>query len=242
MAGTLGARFCTAFRQHLSLSLYETTTMSLSTSLKLARIAADSGAPYVGNLAKVAAAIMELLEAKGKNKAATKELCESITDTIVVVDTLIKMQGETGETHFKEICLEMERYLGLIIQGLKDAQRKQHGFKGILNAPEFKATIESYGRRVDHLRIDFLLQVMGDCKIAFMEIICKQHDLMVEMHSVKATASKEAMMISAMIKRTAYYSTLALCFFAFFLLSLGDDASPCHGRIGYKHIPPMPPD
>ncbi len=48
----------------LPLSLYKTTTMSLSTSLKLARIAADSGAPYVGNLAKVAVAIMELLEVR----------------------------------------------------------------------------------------------------------------------------------------------------------------------------------
>ncbi len=73
---------------------------------------------------------------------------------------------------------------------------------------------------------------MGDCKIALMEIICQQHDLMVEMNRMKATASKEAMVISAIIKHTAYYSTLVLCFFAFFLLSLSDDAIPWHDRVG----------
>ncbi|KAK0466639.1 hypothetical protein IW261DRAFT_1521088 [Armillaria novae-zelandiae] len=196
------------------------------TSRMLLYITADSGAPYVGSLAKVATAILDLLEAKGKNKKTTKELCDSIANTIVVVDTLIKMQRDTGEIHFKDVCLEMERYLDCISQELKDAQRKQRGIMGVFDAPEFKATIKTYGKRVHDLKVDFLLQVMGDCKLALNDISCQLQDLIAETQSMKDTASKEVRVIRTVIRQTAYYSALALCLFAFFVLFLTDDDNP----------------
>ncbi|PBK65343.1 hypothetical protein ARMSODRAFT_978444 [Armillaria solidipes] len=154
---------------------------ALTASLKVARIAEASGVPYLEKLAKVAVVVFELLEKKGKNKEAVKELCESIANTIVVVNSLVIMQERKGETYFNDICVEMEGYLSAMMKELKDTKQKYHGFKGIFHVENFKDAIQAYEKCVNDLKTDFSIQVMGDCMLALIETNCMQHDLMAKM-------------------------------------------------------------
>ncbi|KAK0491743.1 hypothetical protein EDD18DRAFT_1358517 [Armillaria luteobubalina] len=80
----------------------------LNVCLKVAKIAEASGAPYLKNVAKVAVVVFELLKQKGKNKTDAKELCESIADTIVVINDLVRMHGDQDTSCYIDICGEME--------------------------------------------------------------------------------------------------------------------------------------
>ncbi|KAK0436264.1 hypothetical protein EV421DRAFT_1132593 [Armillaria borealis] len=136
---------------------------ALNACLKVANIAEASGVPYVQNVAKVAAGVFKLLEQKGKNKKNADELCQSIADTIVVIDTLVRMQGEQGTSCYIDICGEMETYLQSMAQDIKDFKRKHRGFKGVFCVDDFRDAIQCYRRRVDDLKTDFVIHSVGDC-------------------------------------------------------------------------------
>ncbi|PBK65348.1 hypothetical protein ARMSODRAFT_1087487 [Armillaria solidipes] len=132
-----------------------TVMSTLNACLKVANIAEASGVPYVENVAKVAVHVFELLEQKGKNKKNAEELCQSIADTIVVIDTLVRMQGEQGTSCYIDICGEMETYLQRMAQDIKEFKLKHRGIKGIFCVDDFRDAIQSYRRRVDDLKTDF---------------------------------------------------------------------------------------
>ncbi|PBK65333.1 hypothetical protein ARMSODRAFT_1006694 [Armillaria solidipes] len=138
---------------------------ALNACLKVANIAEASGVPYVENVAKVAVVVFKLLEQKGKNKKSAEELCESIADTIVVIDTLVHMQGERGTSCYIDICGEMERYLESMAQDIKDIKLKHRGLKGVFCVDEFRDAIQAYRRRVDDLKMDFVIHSVGDCHL-----------------------------------------------------------------------------
>lgn len=160
---------------------------ALNASLQVASLVEASGIPYVEKLAGVAVAVIKLLEKKAKNKEDVKELCESITNTVDVIETLVSMHGERGAAYFKDICTEMERYLTGIADDLKDAQRKHRGIQGFLNINKFQDTIQGYRKRVDDLKADLLIHITGDSMLALIEI----HHMLTEMRNVKKTALKE---------------------------------------------------
>ncbi|SJL02830.1 uncharacterized protein ARMOST_06168 [Armillaria ostoyae] len=136
---------------------------ALNVCLQVANIAEASGVPYLEKLAKVAVTVLELLEKRGKNKKDAKELSESIANTIIVIDTLVRMHGECASPYFEDICGAMAGYLDGIAQDLKAAQRKQRGIRGLFNIDEFRDAIQVYRKRVDDLKTDFLVHLMGDC-------------------------------------------------------------------------------
>ncbi|KAK0207292.1 hypothetical protein IW262DRAFT_1420802 [Armillaria fumosa] len=141
---------------------------ALNVCLQVANIAEGSGIPYLERLAKAAVTIFELLEKKGKNKNAAKELSESIANTIVVIDTIVRMHRERAGPYFEDICGAMTGYLDGIAKDLKDGQRKHRGIKSIFNVDECRDAIQVYRKRVDDLKVDFLIHLTGDC---FAEII-----------------------------------------------------------------------
>ncbi|KAK0450472.1 uncharacterized protein EV420DRAFT_1646386 [Desarmillaria tabescens] len=143
---------------------------ALNACLKVANIAEASGVPYVENVAKVAVSVFELLEHKGKNKKNVKELCESIANTIAVIDAFVRMHGEPEASHFKDICGEMEKYLESMAQELKDIKRKHRGLKGVFSVHDFRDAIQTYRRRVDDLKTDFLIHSVGDCRLEVTQI------------------------------------------------------------------------
>ncbi|KAK0218475.1 hypothetical protein EDD85DRAFT_961495 [Armillaria nabsnona] len=147
----------------------------------------SSGIPYVEKLAKVAVAVIELLEKKAKNKEDVKELCKSITNTVDVIKALVSMHGEQGAAYFKDICTEMDRYLASIADDLKDAQRKHRGLGGFLNVNKFQDAIQGYKKRVDDLKMDFLIHITGDSRLTLVEI----HRLLADVKNVKEAALKE---------------------------------------------------
>ncbi|KAK0479506.1 hypothetical protein IW261DRAFT_1593530 [Armillaria novae-zelandiae] len=150
---------------------------TLSACLKVARIAEASSVPYLENVAKVAVVIFELLEQAGKNQKDAKELCESIANTIVVIDTLVHMQGERGAAYFMGICGEMEKYLQGMAKDIKDITRKQSRIKGVFKVDESRDAIQAYRKRVDDLKTDFLIHVTGDCLLGIMQMNCLLKDL-----------------------------------------------------------------
>ncbi|KAK0436263.1 hypothetical protein EV421DRAFT_1132554 [Armillaria borealis] len=152
---------------------------TLNVFLKIAEIAEASSVPYLENVAKVAIVIFELLEQKGKNKEDAKELCESIANTIVVIDTLVRMQGEREAPYFMGICEEMEGYLQGMTQDLKDTKRKHRGIKGVFNVDEFRDAIQAYRKRVDDLKMDFLIYVTSDCLFEVKQMRHSEEDVVI---------------------------------------------------------------
>ncbi|PBK84454.1 hypothetical protein ARMGADRAFT_1037173 [Armillaria gallica] len=169
-------RFCELHKFLLS----PTTMPALNVFLKVAEIAKASGLPYLKNVAKVTVVIFKLLEQKGKNKEDAKELCESIANTIIIIDTLVHKQGEQGAPYFMGICREMEGYLQGMVQGLKDTKRKHSGIKGIFCVDEYRDTIQAYRKHVNDLKMDFLIHVMGDCLLGVMQMNCLLKDVMAQ--------------------------------------------------------------
>ncbi|KAK0491740.1 hypothetical protein EDD18DRAFT_1109490 [Armillaria luteobubalina] len=136
---------------------------ALNACLKVAKIAEASGAPYLENVANVAVVVFELLKQKGNNKKDVKELCESIADTIVVINDLVRMHGDQDTSCYIEICGEMETYLQRMAQDIKDFKLKHRGLRGVFCVDDFRDAIKSYRRRVNDLKNDFMIHSMGDC-------------------------------------------------------------------------------
>ncbi|KAK0218480.1 hypothetical protein EDD85DRAFT_355050 [Armillaria nabsnona] len=162
---------------------------ALNACLKVAQIAEASSVPYLENVAKVAVVIFELLEQKGKNKEDAKELCESIANTIVIIDTLVRMQGERGAPYFMGICGEMEGYLQGMAQDLKDTKRKHHGIRGVFSVNEFRDAIQAYRKRVDDLKMDFLIYVTSDCLLEVKRIRHSEEDFVIRIPKKTAAIS-----------------------------------------------------
>ncbi|KAK0218484.1 hypothetical protein EDD85DRAFT_1029196 [Armillaria nabsnona] len=144
----------------------------LNACLKVANIAEASGVPYVENVAKVALVALKLLEQKGKNKKSADELCESIADTIVVIDTLVRRHGDQGTLCYSDSCGEMEKYLQSMMEDIKSFKLKHRGFRGFFRADNFRDIIRAHRRRVDDLKTDFLIHSVGDCNSKVTQIHC----------------------------------------------------------------------
>ncbi|KAK0437289.1 uncharacterized protein EV420DRAFT_1588671 [Desarmillaria tabescens] len=159
---------------------------------QVASLAEASGIPYIEKLAKVAVAVMELLEQRKKNKKDVKALCESIANTVVVINTVVRMNEEAGAAYFKDICAEMEAYLTSLAQELKgEIERKHSGIKSFFNTQELRDTIQDYRMRVDDLKTDFLIHVTGNCLSVLVELQTTQQELiclMVEIRNKENTA------------------------------------------------------
>ncbi|KAK0464097.1 hypothetical protein IW261DRAFT_1524714, partial [Armillaria novae-zelandiae] len=180
---------CGSVRQstaHLSFS--ETTTMpALNVCLQVAKIAEGSGIPYLEDLAKAGVTVFELLEKKGKNKKAAKELSESIANTIVVIDTIVHMHRIRAGAYFEDICGGMAGYLDSMAQDLNHTHLKHHGIKSFFNVDECRDVIQVYRKRVDNLKVNFLIHLMGDC---FAEVI-KVHKVVQVLKDITEMRSRD---------------------------------------------------
>ncbi|KAK0185343.1 hypothetical protein F5146DRAFT_1228255 [Armillaria mellea] len=130
---------------------------ALNACLKVAKIAEASGAPYLENVAKVAVVVFELLKEKGKNKKDAEELCQSIADTIVVIDDLVR-----NASSYIDICREMEGYLQCMAQDIKDFKLRYRGLRGVFCVDDFRDAIQAYRRHADNLNRDFMMHVVLD--------------------------------------------------------------------------------
>ncbi len=102
---------------------------ALNACLQVSRLAEAAGdsVPFLESVAKIAVLVFKLLDVrlillhcmhvltdscalqqKAKNKESAKELCESIANTILVINDLVRMQGECERSCYIDICGEME--------------------------------------------------------------------------------------------------------------------------------------
>ncbi|KAK0432485.1 hypothetical protein EV421DRAFT_1848541 [Armillaria borealis] len=129
-----------------------------SAGVVVAKIAEASGVPYLQNVAKAAVVVIELLEKVKTNKHEAKELCESIANTVTVINShAAGKKGEQRTEYFADICSEMERCLSDIEEQLNNERRKRRRLKGFVNANDFHDAIKTYRRRVEDLKTDFLV-------------------------------------------------------------------------------------
>ncbi|PBK93581.1 hypothetical protein ARMGADRAFT_1030179 [Armillaria gallica] len=111
----------------------------------IAKLAEATGVPYLENVAKAAVAVIELLKKVKTNKCEVKELCESIANTVTIINShVMSKKGEQRVECFTDICGEMEQCLNDIAGQVKDKKCKHHGLKGFINANDFHDAIETY--------------------------------------------------------------------------------------------------
>ncbi|KAK0207295.1 hypothetical protein IW262DRAFT_1302890 [Armillaria fumosa] len=177
----------------------------LNACLQVTRLAEASGIPYIEKLAQVTVAIMELLEQGGKNQKDVKALCESIANTVVVINTVVSMNEEMGATFFKDICVEMEEYLTSLAQDLKaELERKHRGVKGFFRTKELQETIQDFRIRVNDLRTDFSIH----CLLMLVELQLTRRNktrLMAEIQNKEDTAPNGEFVIRIATKHAVLF-------------------------------------
>ncbi|KAK0429837.1 hypothetical protein EV421DRAFT_1863806 [Armillaria borealis] len=182
---------------------------SLNACLKVANLAEASGIPYIEKLAKIVVVVMELLEQRGKNKKDVKALCESIANTVVVVNTVVSMYEEVGAAYFTSICEEMEEYLTSLAEDLKsEVKSKHHGIKGFFSTKELRNAIQDYRIRVNDLKTDFLIHVTSDSRLALVDVQATQRDsmrLMAEIRNKQNTALEGEFVIRIATKPVVFF-------------------------------------
>ncbi|KAK0466643.1 hypothetical protein IW261DRAFT_1521104 [Armillaria novae-zelandiae] len=168
---------------------------NLNACLQVASLAEASGIPYIEKLAKVVVVVIELLEQRGNNKKDVKALCESIANTVVVINTVVRMHEEVGAAYFTSICTEMEIYLTSLAEDLKrEVKSKNHGIKGLFRTKELRDAIQTYRIRVNDLKTDFF----GDSQLVLVDIQATQTEsmhLMAEIRNKQNTALEEEFVI-----------------------------------------------
>ncbi|KAK0185325.1 hypothetical protein F5146DRAFT_1167000 [Armillaria mellea] len=89
-----------------------------------------------------------------------------------------------------------------LLEDLEDVQGKHRGFKGFLNVNKFQDTIQGYKKRVDDLKMDFLIHLTGNSMLTLAEI----HSMVAGMELTKETASREgSVIIQITITRVAFF-------------------------------------
>ncbi|KAK0491724.1 hypothetical protein EDD18DRAFT_1416029 [Armillaria luteobubalina] len=151
---------------------------SLNACLQVASLAKALGIPYIEKLAKVVVVIMELLEQRGNTKKDVKALCKSIANTVIAINTVVKMHEEVRAAYFMSICAEMEEYLMSLVEDLKrEVKSKHHGIKGLFSTKELRDAIQDYRTRVTDLKTDFLIHIGSESCLLLVDIQATQSDL-----------------------------------------------------------------
>ncbi|PBK65336.1 hypothetical protein ARMSODRAFT_1022446 [Armillaria solidipes] len=189
---------------------------ALNACLQVARLAEAAGdsVPYLESVAKVAVLVFKLLDQKAKNKESVKELCESIANTIMVIETLVRMQGERESSCYIDICEEMEKYLQGTAQDMTDMKLKHRGIKGVFCVDHFRDAIQAYRRRVDDLKTDVMIHSLSDCRLEVMQVHCPMKDVVAQ--AVVRHLKESDEFVFRISKRPV--AITALFFFFFFLV------------------------
>ncbi|KAK0234286.1 hypothetical protein IW262DRAFT_143732 [Armillaria fumosa] len=170
----------------------------ISSCALIAKPAEATGVPYLENLAKVAVAVIELLDKVKTNKHRAKELAESIANTITVINSHVTgRKGEQRTAYFVDIFHEMERCLSSITEHLKNEPRKQRGLKGLLDAHDLRDAIESYRRQIEDLKMDFLIHITSDC-------LLMQYDLAAEVRTTNRAGPQDEIVIHIPIRHARF--------------------------------------
>ncbi|KAK0471986.1 hypothetical protein IW261DRAFT_820681 [Armillaria novae-zelandiae] len=124
--------------------------------------------PYIKGVAGCIAAILEIVELEGKNNKDLQDLAESIGTTIRIIKETVEAHGDTSAIRFRDLCVEIQRYLESLIGELNTTRRKLK-FKSItrfLTTKKVSAVIDGYKQRVNNIKADYLVLVTTDSRLA----------------------------------------------------------------------------
>ncbi|KAJ7104954.1 hypothetical protein C8R44DRAFT_886965 [Mycena epipterygia] len=132
--------------------------------------------PYVKGVCGTVVVLLETIEKVKKNRDDWKELCETTMNIITIVHSQLLVHGDSGATHFKQLCEELEKYiqsfsveilayLHSFLQEAYDGAQLLHkepkGFRGWINKiVKLRSTsdeISKYGKTIQELRSNFVL-------------------------------------------------------------------------------------
>ncbi|KAK0471993.1 hypothetical protein IW261DRAFT_821017 [Armillaria novae-zelandiae] len=144
--------------------------------IQFAKLAAAAGEmapfPYIKGVAGCIVTILEIIELAGKNNKDLQDLAESIGTTIRIIKETVQAHGDTSAIHFRDICVEIQKFLESLIVELNGTQRmlKSKTITQFLTTKKVSGAIDGYKRRVNDIKTDFLVLVTADSRLAMSEM------------------------------------------------------------------------
>ncbi|KAK0479215.1 hypothetical protein IW261DRAFT_167805 [Armillaria novae-zelandiae] len=163
---------------HLLTTTTTTTTTRMSGDsnigawIQFAKLTSAAGEmapfPYIKGVAGCIATILEIIELAGKNNKDLQDLAESIGTTIRIIKETVEAHGDTSAAHFRDLCLEFQKYLENLIAELSTirCKLKSKRITQFLTTKKVSAAIDGYKQRVSNVKADYLVLVTTDTRLA----------------------------------------------------------------------------
>ncbi|KAJ6467936.1 hypothetical protein DFH09DRAFT_1482247 [Mycena vulgaris] len=134
---------------------------SLATA-KAVSVAAESiSVSYVKPVFGMAVIILETIEKGKKNRDGLKELCESVTEIIRIVQGQLSSHADVNARKFKGLCADLEGLLESILDVVTQLNKGPRGirdhFKELINLSSTAEQIFSLNARIEELESNFLV-------------------------------------------------------------------------------------
>ncbi|KAK0241275.1 hypothetical protein EDD85DRAFT_934303 [Armillaria nabsnona] len=147
---------------------------NLATCIEIAKLTASLGElapfPYISTISTSVAALLEIIQSAARNCDDMGELGQSIIHTLVVVRDTVLEHEDTGDIHFRDVCIEFQMYLSGILNELSNLKRKSYGVRRFLKAKRVSHVIEAFKQRLESLKGNFLIQVATDSRLFFYDV------------------------------------------------------------------------
>ncbi|KAK0214187.1 hypothetical protein IW262DRAFT_1516361 [Armillaria fumosa] len=155
--------------------------------------------PYIKGVAGCIATILEIIELEDKNNEDLQDLTESIGTTIQIIKETVEAHGDTSATHFRDLCLELQKYLESLIAELNTTRRrlKSKRITRFLTTKKVSAVIDGYKQRVNNIKADYLVLVTTDSRLAISDM----QDALINMIT-QATETAQSRMTSTVNAQT----------------------------------------
>ncbi|KAK0494180.1 hypothetical protein EDD18DRAFT_384830 [Armillaria luteobubalina] len=144
--------------------------------IQFARLTAAAGEmapfPYIKGVAGCIATILEAIEVEGKNNEDLQDLAESIGTIIRMIKETVAAHGDTSAAHFRDLCLEFQKYLESLIAELNATRSKLRSQRitRFLTTKKVSAVIDGYKLRVNNIKTDYLVLAATDSRLAMSEM------------------------------------------------------------------------
>ncbi|KAJ6500261.1 hypothetical protein DFH09DRAFT_1203257 [Mycena vulgaris] len=148
------------------------------TTAKAVSVAAESiSVSYVKPVFGMAVIILETIEKGKKNRDGLKELCESVTEIIRIVQGQLSSHADTNAVQFKGLCADLEGVLESILDVVKQLNKEPRGisdhFKELMNLSSTAEQISSLNARIEELKSNFLVAAAIDNNLNLQQFMAE---------------------------------------------------------------------
>ncbi|KAK0482432.1 hypothetical protein IW261DRAFT_1467799 [Armillaria novae-zelandiae] len=151
-----------------------TRPSNLGTWIDIAKVGVAAGElapfPYIKGLCGCAVLVLEAIEKAGKNNEDLLDLADNVQKTIEMVKRTVTEHGESSALRFRDVCVDLERYLTDLHIQLNGTRRNSRGLKRFLKARDISDTIKGYQERVSAIKEDFQLHTVIDSRVRILDL------------------------------------------------------------------------